>query len=775
MADAITGMDEDLDAPMADDAVSPPDTRVPDNDDTPERPRGRLVIFVAAFLSLLWLGICAAAIWQLARGTSLDLIALTEWAAIAAGLFSPIVAIWLCALVILRVDPGRSRRSLAEIEAAEKRFDLAADQIAARLSHVDRLLISTSERVDETGARLGSFGNEFEGMTGRALETGRTLSAALSEDRERIESSISHLADRTDAARTQVADMENMLPQLAEMSDTVGSALADHTETATERLGNLRRIVQDLEVIEQRAAEAAIGRGRNCEEMLAHIDRAVRDVEGLLEERRSDLLGASDEALQRVADTFDRVRQDLREETGRTLSEASETVEGLRGTIRDEGHRLREIGEEAGSRVGGEARRAADEARASLDALSERVEAFAADLAAQDERLRSSLGSANETIGTASERLADIERRSSALGEPLEQLAARGETLRIELGDTATHVDRLTEDLTNSLAPAAAERRSELEDVRSSIAAIGQEIESLGVRTKEISEPARAIREDIENGVRALDASAERMSGASETLRRELAEAESLLGAVKLQSEDTALEASGKLIEALSRVREVADQAAKSVRETLDGVVGDAVNALEAASSDAVSKAVGGPVEGEIERLEGVAERSASAAQAAAERLSRSLVSVAETAAAVETRVAEANDHFEAAQKRDLAEQSNLLMEALNSHAIDITKAMSADVTEQAWTSYLAGDRSVFTRRASRLLESGDMKRIAKMYEEEPEFREAVRHYLADYEAMLRRVMQDRQGNALSVALVSSDVGRLYVALAQATDRLRKE
>jgi hypothetical protein len=179
------------------------------------------------------------------------------------------------------------------------------------------------------------------------------------------------------------------------------------------------------------------------------------------------------------------------------------------------------------------------------------------------------------------------------------------------------------------------------------------------------------------------------------------------------------------------------------------------------------------PVETQIKALEAAGQRSADAAQAAAERLSRQLVSVAETAAAIETRVNEADSHLDAALRKDIGRQSELLVEALNSASIDIAKGLSAEVTETAWKQYLAGERGVFSRRAVQLLTNRDAKEVTRRYSEDAEFRDGVRRYIHDFEAMLRRFNADRDGNALSMTLLSSDLGKLYVALAQATERLR--
>jgi hypothetical protein len=79
----------------------------------------------------------------------------------------------------------------------------------------------------------------------------------------------------------------------------------------------------------------------------------------------------------------------------------------------------------------------------------------------------------------------------------------------------------------------------------------------------------------------------------------------------------------------------------------------------------------------------------------------------------------------------------------------------------------------VFTRRAVRLLDSGEVKAVGAHYDDDAEFRENVNRYIHDFEAMMRVLLSTRDGNAIGVTILSSDVGKLYVALAQAIERLR--
>jgi hypothetical protein len=215
----------------------------------------------------------------------------------------------------------------------------------------------------------------------------------------------------------------------------------------------------------------------------------------------------------------------------------------------------------------------------------------------------------------------------------------------------------------------------------------------------------------------------------------------------------------------------------EALAQTARGSIGDALEALSDRfaedSAEAIERALREHAEGTIAELEASARRAGDAARESAMQLRDQLAAVNELAGNLEHRVAHARRRAEEQVDNDFARRMALITESLNSSAIDISKAFDNEVTDTAWSSYLRGDRGIFTRRAVRLLDNQAARDVSEIYRADTDFRETVNRYIHDFEAMLRSVLSTRDGHALGVTLLSSDPGRLYVALAQAIDRLR--
>ena len=149
------------------------------------------------------------------------------------------------------------------------------------------------------------------------------------------------------------------------------------------------------------------------------------------------------------------------------------------------------------------------------------------------------------------------------------------------------------------------------------------------------------------------------------------------------------------------------------------------------------------------------------------------MLNIGQSAAALEAHVEATNKDQRDKDSEAFARRVSLLIDSMNSAAIDVGKILSDEIDDKAWDLYLKGNRGIFTRRAVKLLGGSETRSIRAYYDEDVEFQRAVNRYVHDFEAMLRRVLAERDGGMIAVTLMSSDMGKLYAALAEAIKRSR--
>jgi hypothetical protein len=737
------------------------------DDDVPPAFSSR-ILWIASVASIVWLALAAAVIYLVGR-SQLASLTLTEWAGVAAGVAAPLSAIWLIALVAARVYPGEQRETLRRIEAAEQRFARTAAETRTQLQNIDAILSAVTARVD--GLRQ-VFANEVDGFvsaTDAAVERTRTLAANLADDRAAIDGASERLAVAGDRAREQFTALAAELPGAEAHVDRIAEVLRNSGAEAKRQLQE----TEDLLAAVWSRSEEAGAQARTAADALTGVITAIAasatDAESRLGAYASTLETSADAALAKTGEALEATRLGVEAQTSALAAAIARTSLDL-------------------DDIGG---RAVETIAARIDSIAGHVATLGAELQHQDGRSQNLLDTIERGFSVLDAKLANAAQSSDSILASLSarMLQVRGEidalsapldgtrVVARDLGGAIAAVREATQAALAELAdgvPEGAERGiGAIDALRGSVANLSQDVDRLNARAAALGEPINSGRRAVDELLDGLEDQRESLEVAVAKVRGELETAQTMIAGIERSTESTALGATTQLIEALGRVREVAVQTAGTVKAALDNVVAEARESLAKASRDAVRESMHAPVEAQIKALEAASERGAEAAQAAAERLSRQLVSVAETAAAIEARVTAADAHLDEAQRTDLGHQSELLIEALNSASIDIAKGLSAEVTEAAWKAYLAGDRGIFGRKAVQLLSRGDNREVARRYGEDGEFRDAVRRYIHDFEAMMRRVGADREAGALSMTLLSSDIGKLYVALAQATDRLR--
>ena len=590
---------------------------------------------------------------------------------------------------------------------------------------------------------------------------------------------VARLHDSSDRLATNASVIANAHDQLARSGD-VAMQRMDGLLAGLPRIDD---VAQRLAVNFREAGLVAHQQGANLEAKLAALGEeaaktaqageaatasmleAMVALQGQTKETESDLLavsakvtGAHGASLAQITKVAASARDDM-----------SATVAAVTGQMGESWRQFRDGVDAAAAQLDAKLA-AAREAGDASEALAARITAHVAEVEQQLAGLDSSVAGRTDVIGRA---IADTKAQLTAFADQVtngnssaQQLVSHAESLLLAL-------DAVTRELDESLPHALDRMTSHGKTTQTALSQLRPMLDASELVAQSTLSHVNAVQATVKANEEQMTSHAENQQAMVDRINGSLAEADAALAKLRDGADEFAEQGGAKMIATLADVRSTADSAADQARQTLDRLVAGAREAMQATASEAIDAAFKTEIMGQLNAIEDASQRAVTAANGAADRLMRQLITIMDTSASVEQRALEAEQAIAASDRDSLAKQVGLLTEALKSTAIDVTKILSSEVSDAAWDAYLKGDRGVFARRAVKLVENSEAKEILRVYQNDDGFHAAVNQFIHDFEAMLRLLIGARDGSAISVTLLSSDIGKLYVALAQSIDRLR--
>ncbi len=726
-----------------------------DNAPSPGVWRRRFALSSATFLALAWLGALGYQRFIALSGRFPSLGDALDFIAFASAPLALISVVWLIA-----VRSGK---------AEQRRFQRTSDAIQVEAERLEALLDRVSSRLDESRAALSEQGETLLNMGDHAASRLSNITRAMETEIATVSRHTQALTGSAAAARGDLAVLLANLPKAEVQTRHIVASLQEAGLVAQERAGALDTQISLLTTRGHEAGETA----ENAAQKLAtHLTRmgSVSEVSGVrLEQATEQMTGAVDGALERASQALESARQGMAAQGTAMMAMVEQNHAALARTGIESTELL-------GQRV---------------TAIGEQIDAISQSFAAQDQIGQSLITRLQTDLDSVEQRFALLESggltRTERLGTAIKALTNHTHDLKGALtdgGDTANTLVERVESLMTALDAAAHEMDTTLPAAYVRLEARANEgmavVAAATPIVSQLTETASAALGRLIETDEMLARQREALASLSAMSEAQLADSRKTaddlalsISAAISDAERLTQNAAPQLVEALLRVRETANQASEQAKAALGEVIPQSAEALAQLSKDALSEALTAQVETQMVQIARTTEKAVSAAQKATDRLMRQMLTISETSAALEARIVEAKDQVDQSDQVNFARRVALLIESLNSTAIDVNKILSNEVTDTAWASYLRGDRGIFTRRAVKLLNAGEVREIARHYEDNVEFREQVNRYVHDFEAMLRNVLATRDGSPLSVTLLSSDTGKLYVALAQAIERLR--
>ncbi|TMM49979.1 ATPase [Qipengyuania marisflavi] len=612
------------------------------------------------------------------------------------------------------------------VEEALNAFEAQADQLALI---ADQRFATLREDSDEFRGELDS--REVEALAairGRAETLRAELAETHAAEAEQQEAALAALQARITALDEESTEVAGSIRKGQEVG------LAAYSQQIDALQQRLREVVSELMQIDAQALDSSNEKLRT---LFAEAERA----EASIAERQASF--DVDMAERRTA--FDAAEQDAAQRLAARLADLDATIADRREDQLAQMTALAEEGEAVGNRIaslGQQFATVAEQGREARDVLSGGIDALSARLTDSREALDGT-DMAVAALTDASVRLLElIQASAKQTREDLPKALDESETRLAAIEDRARDIKQLVDQ-----AHASGEAlTAELHAVDLSRTQANDGIEAFQARFGQTAAEQQEAIAALRTGVAAL---ADESASVSERTQGELRDA------------ITALETSAR--SALAAIED--DQA-----QRIAGIA----EKVGQQSADAIDRALGERTEETLAKLDEATERSTQAARDTAIQLRDQLAKVNELAGNLEARVSQTRERAEEQVDNDFSRRVALITESLNSNAIDIAKALSTEVTDTAWAGYLRGDRGIFTRRAVDLVDNTQAREIAELYDADADFRSHVSRYIHDFEAMLRTMLSTRDGHAVSVTLLSSDMGKLYVLLAQALERLRQ-
>ncbi len=624
-------------------------------------------------------------------------------------------------------------------QASERQVVSLRDMVNESITEFTRQTEQLGTIAEQRFAALAESGEQartqLDSQEVEALAAIRSRAAAMTDELAEARGMLdAQEAESLTSLRARLSSVRDESAALVRSLREGESSALDAWREAIARLEeDLRKAIVEVGDIDKKAMQSARARLIELTNEAAQVDERLAERDRMftseLEQRQADFDARHEAFLARLGEQMAAVDQAA--STQRETQDAH--VEAL-------GARHREIGEQ-------------------LEAFT----AHLASLSAQSDEVGSKLGSgaagvaaqleaSNTAIASADSAIAVLTDNSVRLLELIQaSVQHTTENLPEAIGISEGRLSKIEERVraVHTLSGEAASRGETL------LAQAGQSREALAAANEQMA----ALHSQVAQG--------QAQHGES------LAQLQQSIDNIRAESLEVAEQAQGRLTASIEQLNTAARDAVAGIETMSAQSISDLAGRIGAESGAAIDAALRERAAQLAGQLEEASAKAAGASREAAMQLRDQLAKVNELAGNLERRVAHARTRAEEQVDHDFARRVALITESLNSNAIDIARALDSDVTDTAWAAYLKGDRGIFTRRAVRLLDTGEAKAVAQHYEADRDFREHVSRYIHDFEAMLRQLLSTRDGHALGVTLLSSDMGKLYVALAQAIERLR--
>ncbi len=648
-------------------------------------------------------------------------------------------------------------------------FTRSSKAEATRFGDVAKSLRTEAQNVEDKVREVNqeiAMARDFLSQYSQDLDhIGRHAADNIVNASQKIEAALNDSTEKADVLEKVSASTNKNLELLRKNLPVVNSAAKDATNLIGKTGMAAIEQVRSLELAIKGSSEASVHNRQELEKLSLQNKQVSDDIlaqtkdvqafsEAMLDKTKNEIseIAATikseyndfDQAISETSNKLDKQSQEIANNLNQNVESLSVALQNLIDSNQKEDDRINDMMTKIQDHI--------DKSQEQIDVISDKATEQTAKMAFAMTALKDNSDSVGQGL---------TDNYSQA-----ELLIERSEKLLLALDSSSRELDETV--------PASIKRLDELFNlVEDRFKSTFSNIEKLSESSDKISKKNAAIEKQLSVSKTQIEALLEKQNDEADLNNDKINKILSTLHESKAALEDITENASGAFAEQIKNVNNQIMESLEFSREAISEKIDFSSQKIADNGGAIIQETIDKQVAAIENNLQISLDAHVKAASENVVKLQSQLMVIEEMTDNLEKRLEENSQEFSNVGEESFSRQMALLTESLNSTAIDVAKIISNDVTDTAWAAYLKGDRGVFTRRAVKLLTTGEARLIATHYDEDTEFRDHVNRYIHDFEAMMRVLLSTRDGNAIGVTILSSDVGKLYVALAQAIERLR--
>ncbi len=741
-------------------------------------------LLLCCALSIIWVGICIW--WFMTSGKTIARMPLYEAGGLLAGGSLPLILIWLIALVYLRTDPLREHRTalthgldglLAPLEVAQRRVNSIVAELHKEIHHVEAAGDIATTRIGNLEKRFqDQISNLFE-VTTDAEAKAANLQTTLSTERDAFARLLVDITDHTAKLENQFRqikfDSESITNITRQNSEKVSNEIIFQNKTLDERS---RLIEKQLERMSVELITMSKAISENCEtseNKLGHLSQSLIDKQATLAKNLSQSLTELSDNTDSICEKMDKQAHIITELNQKT----TEDSEKITQTLVEQATALTSVTADALSQTS----QCGEAFQNQASAMSHNFSQFMEQMEKQTDQIQFF---ADKTTEKLDDTILSVETQATRVDQAVKLTTDSLKDKTELMQEHHSSFEQMTEEFRSQIENAEKFFNDHHDNMVKSLSHITSQLDSAGQNFKEqsnglgehaqeiisgiidqtghLSEHIDDIRERTENTIRNIQEMGDTVStyftatdSQAATLSENWLKTASL---VENQCSDTLSrldELAEKLIEVEKEHANAAEQAVDKYAHVSDQMHHASENIFLASAS---------AIEAADEASQAIDQHSEKFQQLI-NAIQLSNKSILIDAEAIEQKNREKNGN-------NFSDLASKIIEQLQSLSIDISRHFEDDIPDKVWQSYIDGDKNTFIRKLKKSIDKKHVDAIAEKYKSDGEFRKYVLEYMQIFENLMSQSMTSENYSTFSVALISSETGKVYLFLAQATERL---